>query len=74
MRSISGDNLLYEIYHMAGEKGFVTMARLETETGISGAGLRPVIEDLKAALLIHEHPEGFQVSSSGMHYCKTKWV
>lgn len=67
-------DVLYEIYHRAGDKNFITMYQLETETGVPGSQLRPMLEDLKSELLIYEHPEGFQVSQSGMHYCKTKWV
>jgi len=35
--------------------------------------LRSMLEDLKSGLLIYEHPEGFQVSAEGMHYCKSRW-
>ena len=67
-------DILYEIYHRAGRGGFITLYELETETGLSGTVLRSMLEDLKSELMIYEHPEGFQVSSEGMHYCKTKWV
>lgn len=67
-------DILYEIYHRAGNRGFITLYQLETETGLSGTVLRSMLEDLKSELLIYEHPEGFQVSSEGMHYCKTRWV
>ena len=67
-------DVLYEIYHRAGDRGFITLYRLETETGLDGKTLRSMLEDLKSELLIYEHPEGFQVSSEGMHYCKTRWI
>lgn len=67
-------DILYEIYHRAGCRGFITLYQLETETGLSGSALRSLLEDLKSELLIYEHPEGFQVSSEGMHYCKTRWI
>lgn len=67
-------DILYEIYHRAGSSGFITLYQLETETGLGGTVLRSMLEDLKSELLIYEHPEGFQVSSGGIHYCKTRWI
>ncbi len=67
-------DILSEIYSKAGDKKFVTMNTLEIETGLSGKDIRALVEDLKEELLIVEHPEGFQVSDNGMHFCKTHWV
>lgn len=74
LRAMNRTDILYEIYHRAGNRGFITLYQLETETGLSGKALRAMLEDLKSELLIYEHPEGYQVSSEGMHLCKTKWV
>lgn len=67
-------DILSEIYSRAGNKNFITMDRLETETGLSGKEIRAMVEDLKEELLVIEHPEGFQVSDNGMHFCKTRWA
>jgi len=67
-------DILSEIYSRAGNKSFITMDELETETGLSGKEIRGMAEDLKEELLIVEHPEGFQVSDNGMHFCKTRWA
>lgn len=67
-------DLLSEIYSRAGNKKFVTMDDLETLTGLNGTVLRSLVEDLKDELLVVEHPEGFQVSDNGMHFCKTHWA
>lgn len=67
-------DILSEIYSRAGNNGFITMDELETETGLTGVQLRSLLEDLKEELLIVEHPEGFQISDSGMHFCKTRWA
>lgn len=67
-------DLLSEIYSRAGNKKFITMDELETLTGLNGTGLRSLVEDLKDELLVVEHPEGFQVSDNGMHFCKTHWA
>ena len=66
-------DILHEIYHRAGTQRFITLYALEIETGLSGGELRPILEDLKEELLIVEHPEGFQVSDKGSHYCKSRW-
>jgi len=52
----------------------MTLYDLETETGLSGSKLRPMLEDLKEESLLIEHPEGFQVSESGSYFCKRRWV
>ncbi len=67
-------DILSEIYCRAGNKSFITMDELEIETGLSGQEIRSIVEDLKEELLIVEHPEGFQISHNGMHFCKTRWV
>lgn len=67
-------DILHEIFHRAGTKKFITLYELETETGLSGAKLRPLLEDLKEEILIVEHPEGFQISENGLHFCKGRWV
>ncbi len=67
-------DILYEIYHKAGKSGFITMYELELTTGLGATAMRSMLEDLKAGLMIYEHPEGFQVSDEGMNYCKTKWI
>lgn len=67
-------DILHEIYHRAGREKFTTLYALETETGLSGSQLRPMLEDLKEESLIVEHPEGFQISENGTHFCKTRWV
>ncbi len=67
-------DILSEIYNRAGSTEFMTMDELETETGLSGSELRPMLEDLKEELHIVEHPEGFQISKNGMHFCKTRWA
>jgi len=67
-------DILSEIYSRAGNNRFITMDELETETGLSGNEIRAMIEDLKEELLIVEHPEGFQISDNGMHFCKTRWA
>lgn len=67
-------DILSEIYSKAGNKNFITMDELETETGLSGKEIRSLVEDLKEELLIVEHPEGFQISDNGMHFCKTRWA
>jgi len=72
--TLNKTDILSEIYNRAGNKKFMTMNDLEIETGLSGKELRGMIEDLKDELLIVEHPEGFQVSDNGMHYCKTRWA
>jgi hypothetical protein len=68
------NDILYEIFHRAGTKNFITMYELEVETGMPGSKLRPIIEDLKEAGLIVEHPEGFQLSGNGLNRCRTLWV
>ena len=67
-------DILSEIYSRAGNKSFITIDELETETGLSGKEIRGMAEDLKEELLIVEHPEGFQISDNGMHFCKTRWA
>lgn len=67
-------DILHEIFHKAGTEKFITLYELETETGLSGGTLRPMLEDLKEESLIVEHSEGFQVSESGSHFCKRRWV
>lgn len=67
-------DILSEIYSRAGNKKFITMDELETETGLSGKEIRAMVEDLKEELLVVEHPEGFQISDNGMHFCKTRWA
>jgi len=67
-------DILHEIFHKAGTDRFMTLYELETETGFSGAGLRPMLEDLKEEALIIELSEGFQVSGNGSHFCKRRWV
>ncbi len=67
-------DILHEIFHRAGTKEFITLYELETETGLSGAQLRPMIEDLKEENLIVEHTEGLQVSENGSHFCKRRWA
>ena len=67
-------DILHEIFHRAGSEKFMTLDELETETGMSGSQLRPMLEDLKEESLIVEHTEGFQVSETGSHFCKRRWV
>ncbi len=67
-------DILHEIFHRAGTEKFMTLYELETESGLSGSKLRPMLEDLKEETLIVEHPEGFQVSESGLHFCKRRWI
>ena len=67
-------DILQEIFHRAGTEKFITLYELETETGLSGAKLRPMLEDLKEESLIVEHPEGFQITYSGDHFCKSRWA
>ncbi len=66
--------VIHEIYHKAGTEEFITLYELETLTGLSGSQLRPMLEDLKEEILILEHPEGFQISEKGNHYCQTRWA
>jgi len=66
--------ILHEIFHRAGTEKYMTLYELETETGLSGAALRPLLEDLKEESLLLEHPEGFQISESGSHFCKRRWA
>ncbi len=65
--------ILNEIYHETGNGEFITMGELETVSGLTGAELRPILEDLKDRRMIVEHHEGFQVSTHGLITCKTKW-
>ncbi len=65
--------LLNEIYHETADGRFTTMYALETITGLTGAALRPLLEDLKDARVIVEHEEGFQVSRHGLIVCRTRW-
>jgi len=67
-------DILHEIFHRAGTEKFMTLYELETETGLTGAALRPMLEDLKEESLILEHPEGFQISESGSYFCKSRWA
>jgi predicted TPR repeat methyltransferase len=67
-------DILHEIFHRAGIERFMTIYELETETGLSGAALRPMLEDLKEENLLHEHPEGLQISENGLYYCKSRWA
>jgi ribosomal protein S25 len=67
-------DLLHEIFHYAGREKFITLYDLEIKTGLSGSLIRPMLEDLKDEILIVEHQEGFQISETGFHFCKTKWV
>ncbi|HNX24446.1 MAG TPA: hypothetical protein PKG60_10390 [Spirochaetota bacterium] len=67
-------DILHEIFHRAGTEKFMTLYDLETETGLSGSQLRPMIEDLKEESLVVEHQEGFQISESGLHFCKSRWA
>lgn len=67
-------DILQEIFHKAGSERFITLYDLETETGLSGSILRPMLEDLKEENLVIEHPEGFQLSESGIHYCRGRWA
>lgn len=67
-------DILQEIFNRAGTEKFMTMYELETETGLTGAKLRPLLEDLKEESLIVEHPEGFQISDGGVHFCKSRWA
>jgi ribosomal protein S19E (S16A) len=66
--------ILQEIFHHAGEKKFISFYEIEILTGCSGADLRPMLEDLKEATLILEHPEGFQISDSGRDFCRSRWI
>jgi hypothetical protein len=67
-------DILHEIFHRAGTEKFMTLYELETETGLSGAALRPMLEDLKEESFLLEHPEGLQISESGLYYCKSRWA
>lgn len=67
-------DILQEIFHRAGTDRFMTLYELETETGLSGSALRPMLEDLKEESLVLEHPEGFQLSESGLHFCQRRWA
>lgn len=67
-------DILHEIYHRAGTEKFMTLDELETETGLSGSVLRPMLEDLKEESLLLEHPEGLQISENGSHFCKRRWA
>jgi predicted TPR repeat methyltransferase len=67
-------DLLHEIFYHAGTEKFITLYDLEIKTGLSGMQLRSLLEDLKDEILIVEHHEGFQVSESGFHFCKRRWV
>jgi predicted TPR repeat methyltransferase len=73
-RTLTKLDILSEIYSKAGNNKFITMYELETETGLSGNEIRAMAEDLKEEILIVEHPEGFQISDNGMHFCKTRWA
>ncbi len=52
----------------------MTLYELETETGLSGAALRPMLEDLKEESFLLEYPEGLQISESGLYFCKSRWA
>jgi len=67
-------DILEEIYHNAGTENFMTLYELEVNTGMTGSQLQNIIEDLKDGLYITEQPEGYQISTKGIHFCKTKWV
>ncbi|PKL17097.1 MAG: hypothetical protein CVV49_12855 [Spirochaetae bacterium HGW-Spirochaetae-5] len=67
-------DILHEIFHKAGTDKFMTIDELETETGLSGSALRPMLEDLKEESLLLEHTEGLQISESGLYYCKSRWA
>ena len=67
-------DLLHEIFHHAGIEKFITLYDLEVKTGFSGSQLRSLLEDLKDEILIVEHSEGFQISESGFHFCKKRWI
>ncbi len=67
-------DILQEIFNKAGTDKFITLYELETETGLSGSDLRPLLEDLKEESLVIEHSEGFQISENGLHFCKSRWV
>jgi hypothetical protein len=66
--------ILQEIFHQAGNRKFITLYEMEIFSGNSGAELRPLLEDLKEECLIIEHPEGFQISREGVHFCRSKWI
>ncbi len=66
--------ILQDVYHRTSDGSFMTLGELETQTGRSGSNLRPFLEDLKEAGLVVEHPEGFQVSSTGLLYCRSRWA
>lgn len=66
--------ILHEIFHQAGNRKFITLYEMEILTGNSGAELRPILEDLKEEGLVVEHPEGFQISKEGIHFCRSKWI
>jgi len=67
-------DILHEIFHRAGTGKFINLYELETEAGLTGSQLRPMLEDLKEENLIVEHEEGFQVSANGSHFCKRRWA
>ena len=67
-------DLLNEIFHRTEKGDFVTMDELETEFGLSGSDLRPMLEDLKEARVVVEHHEGFQVTPHGITECRSRWA
>ncbi len=66
-------DILNHIYYRTAGGEFITMYELETEFGMTGYDLRPVLEDLKNEQMLVEHPEGFQVSVNGLNYCRSIW-
>lgn len=67
-------DVLNKVYSVTEYGGFVDMDTLETEFGLSGSKLRPLLEDLKAKLFVVEHEEGFQITKQGLHHCKSIWA
>lgn len=67
-------DVLRELFHETGNGDFLTFYQLEIITGMDGVQLRGLLEDLKAGILVMEHPEGFQVSPEGISYCRSRWA
>ena len=67
------ERILQDLFHKTSVNS-VPLGELETEFGLSGSELRPILEDLKDEGLIVEHDEGFQISTHGKNFCCRRWV
>ena len=66
-------DVLREIFYN-GDGRSLPMSELEVLTGKSPSELRPHLEDLKSGQYIIENRNAFEISPTGRHFGRSRWV